>query len=54
MRTDQEIMNRLRTYENNLNHVKDIPRINVIKQAIIELSWVLGEESNHKFNCERR
>ena len=54
MRNEEEIVKRLRNYEKNISNIKDIQRINVLKQGIIELSWVLGEESNNKFNTERR
>jgi len=50
MRTNEEIYKRLKTYESNLERIKDFQRKNVIKQAIIELSWVLGEESNIRFD----
>lgn len=49
MRKSEEVYKRLRTYESNLDRVRDIQRKQVIKQAILELSWILGEESNIKF-----
>lgn len=53
LRTQEEIVARLRNYYNSLDHVKDIQRINVLKQAALELSWVLGEESNIKFGVRK-
>ena len=49
MRKSEEVYKRLRNYESNLDRVRDIQRKQVIKQAILELSWILGEESNIKF-----
>ena len=54
MRSEEEIVKRLRNYEKNISSIKDTQRINILKQWIIELSWVLSEESNNKFNTERR
>lgn len=53
MRSLDEIIGRLRNYESNLDRVRDIQRKLVIKQAIIELSWVLGESSNLKYGEKR-
>ncbi len=53
MRTPEEIVSRLRNYQKNLDRLRDAQRINVIKQAILELSWVLGEESNIKFGAKK-
>ena len=51
MRTEEEIIKRLAIYETNLKlaRKRNIDSTEVIKQAILELSWVLGEESNIKF-----
>jgi len=54
MRTKEEIYKQLKTYEANLDRVKDFQRKQVIKQAIIELSWVLGEEYNYKFDSKHQ
>jgi hypothetical protein len=50
MRTEREIQDRLRNYEKNLDLAKrKREKVESIRQAILELSWVLGEEHNHKF-----
>jgi hypothetical protein len=53
MREEKEVKERLSNYIANLNIVKNQSAINVIKQAILELSWVLGKESNIIYD-ERR
>jgi len=54
MRSPEEIIKRLKNYESNLDRIRDIQGKNVIKQAILELSWVLGEEPNIKFDRTRK
>jgi len=56
MRTEQEILKRLAVYMTNQNLAKknNLPAEQIIKQAILELSWVLGEEDNIKFDRSRR
>jgi len=56
MRTEEEIIKRLAVYETNLHLAKKrhIESSEIIKQAIIELSWVLGEEPNIKFDRTRK
>jgi hypothetical protein len=49
MRNSKEIIKRLNNYEENLDRVNKEAK-QVIKQAIIELSWVMGEEANQKFD----
>lgn len=45
MRNPKEILKRLYNYERNLNNL-NLAQKQIIKQAMLELSWVLGEESN--------
>lgn len=53
MRNSKEIIKRLNNYEENLDRVDKSAR-KVIQQAILELSWVMGEEPNEKLDRYNR
>lgn len=50
IRDEEDIIKRLRNYKQHLIKIRNDKAKQIIKQAILELSWILGMDSNRTMN----